>query len=124
MVVHLRRSQRLSANQSVARRRARLCLERLEDRSLLSGLPLLDTALPLPFDPTGRASAEGSLPSSDFFKVTLTETGRLTSQVHATGADTRLSLFGVDGGLLIQSDGQSATNPDDRIAQHLVPGTY
>src|SRR5262249_4454482 len=33
-------------------------------------------------------------------------------------------LLGPDGQLLIQSDGASATDPDDWIVQHLTPGTY
>src|SRR5262245_47688670 len=106
------------------RQRRRPNLEHLEPRLVLDGSPTLGAALPLPFDPGGRATAAGTLPATDFYQVTLTESGRLTTRVHAAGADTRLSLLRADGGLLIQSDGQSAANPDDRIAQHLLPGTY
>ncbi len=63
----------------------------------------------------------------DAFEVTLTDSGRLTVEVQTQpgcSLDTRLSLSGPDGELLIQSDGQSATNSDDRIVQHLLPGTY
>src|SRR5262249_50950597 len=56
----------------------------------------------------------------DVYKVTLTESGRLTVEVHAAGFPTRLSLLGPDGELLIQSDGQSATDRDDRIVQYLA----
>jgi hypothetical protein len=101
----------------------RLLLERLEDRTLLNGHTLA-MATPLELSPDHLAAASGSLPSTDIFAVTVAETGRLTAQVHATSADTRLSLLGPDGRLLIQSDGQSATNLDDQIIQHLVPGTY
>src|SRR5262249_47458571 len=61
----------------------------------------------------------------DFFKITLTTPGRLTARVHAPGLATRLSLFdptapvNLDRARLIQSDGQSPTNPDDLIDQHL-----
>src|SRR5207244_9508811 len=37
---------------------------------------------------------------------------------------SRLSLLGPSGELLIQSDGASATDPDDLIVQHLLAGTY
>src|ERR1051326_1209801 len=92
-------------------------LECLEDRSLLNGHTLA-TATPLLFGPDQQASAAGSLSTTDFFKLTLSDTGRLTAQVHATGANSRLALLGPTGDLLIQSDGQSASNADDRIDQH------
>src|SRR5262245_43847376 len=63
----------------------------------------------------------------DEFQVTLTDSGRLTATVQTRpgcSLDTRLSLLGPDGRLLIQSDGQSLTNRDDLIVQHLLPGTY
>src|SRR5437867_4364008 len=101
----------------------RLQLERFEDRTLLNGHNLA-TATPLDFGPDHLATATGALPSTDVFTVRVAETGRLTGRVHATGADTRLSLLGPDGGLLIQSDAESATNSDDRIVQHIVAGTY
>src|SRR5262249_46482847 len=95
---------------------------RLEDRTLLCGG--IQPAVPLVLNADHLAAASGSLPATDFYEVTLTEPGRLTTQVHVTGADTRLSLLGPDRQLLIQSDGQSAGNPDDLIPQHLLPGTY
>jgi hypothetical protein len=102
--------------------RARLCLESLEDRTLLNGHTLA-AATPLSFDTRGIAESVGVLPSTDFFAVTLPEPGRLVARVHAQGESTRLSLLGTDGGLLIQSDGQSAANPDDLIDQHLDGGS-
>jgi hypothetical protein len=71
----------------------------------------------------GRSKAVGSLPSTDFFLVSLPKAGRLIAGVHAQGEYTRLSLLGPDGQLLIQSDGQSPANPDDLIDQHLDGGT-
>src|SRR5437762_10499107 len=98
----------------------RLHLELLEDRTLLDGHNTLATALPL----APGTAATGILPTSDFFRLTLTEPGRLITRVHATGNDTRLALLGPDGALLIQSDGVSASNRDDLIDQHLLAGTY
>jgi hypothetical protein len=63
----------------------------------------------------------------DQFQVTIPDSGRLTVDVQpcaSSSLETRLSLLGPDGQLLIQSDGQSATNPNDQIAQHLLAGTY
>ena len=73
------------------------------------------------------ADAIGAPDEVDFFKVTLTESGRLT--VRARSAlpailDTRTSLLGPEGQLLIQSDAESTGNPDDLIVQHLLAGTY
>jgi hypothetical protein len=101
-----------------------LILEQLEDRTVLNGHTLA-TATPLLFDAQGLAEATGSLPSTDFFAFSLPEAGHLISRVHAQGEFTRLSLLGPGGQLLMQSDGQSAANPDDLIDQHLDPGiTY
>jgi hypothetical protein len=101
----------------------RLQLERLEDRTLLHGHTLA-TATPLEFGPDHAAATVGSLPSTDIFTVAVEQSGRLTAGVHAAQADTRLYLLGPGGELLIESDGQSTTNTDDLIVQHLVPGTY
>ena len=49
--------------------------------------------------------------------------GQLTVQVHAPGVPIRLSLIDERGEVLVQSDGSSATDPDARIVQHVVPGT-
>ena len=42
----------------------------------------------------------------------------------ADALDTRTSLLGPEGQLLIQSDGESPANRDDLIDQHLLAGTY
>src|SRR3989442_602357 len=72
----------------------------------------------------GNISAPGEV---DEFQVTIPDNGRLTAAVQTgsgSSLDTRLSLLGPDGQLLIQSDGQSPTNANDRIVQHLLAGTY
>ncbi len=63
----------------------------------------------------------------DEFQIDIPDNGRLTVVVQTgSGAclDTRLSLLGPDGRLLIQSEGQSPSNHDDQIVQHLLAGTY
>src|SRR5438552_1098643 len=63
----------------------------------------------------------------DEFQITLSDSGRLTAAVQTSAGcslDTRLSLLGPDGKLLIQSDGQSLTRHDDQVVQHLLAGTY
>src|SRR4051794_391196 len=73
---------------------------------------------------TGDISAPGEV---DEFQITLTDSGRLTAEVQTRpgcSLNTRLSLRGPDGQVLIQSDGQSLTNHDDQVVQHLLAGTY
>src|SRR6516165_1333853 len=63
----------------------------------------------------------------DSFRITIPESGRLTTEVHTcktSSLETRLSLLGPEHQLLIQSDGQSPTNQDDQIVQHLLAGAY
>src|SRR5262245_8754247 len=73
---------------------------------------------------TGLGAAAIATPAEpDWFRLTVEETGRLSVLTDAD-PDTRTSLLGPDGQLLIQSDGLSAANRDDQIAQHLTPGTY
>src|SRR5262249_3966375 len=120
--------RRFTAPPRLARREPRWCglrrpgLERLEDRTLLNGHTLA-TATLLSFGPDHLALASGSLPTSDFFEVTVTAPALLTVAVQDAGATSRLSLRGADGGLLVQSDG-SPGNPGGQIAQHVDPGTY
>src|SRR5262249_10523642 len=54
-----------------------------------------------------------------YFQVAPTQQGRLQAEAHANGFQTRLSLLRGDGGLLIQSDGQSLSDSDDLIVQNL-----
>src|SRR5262245_61936487 len=82
----------------------------------------------LPLESNDRIAGNISTPGEvDEFQVTLADSGRLTVEVQTRpgcSLDTRSSLLGPDGHLLIQSDGQSPTNHDDLIVQHLLPGTY
>src|SRR5262249_40672257 len=78
-----------------------------------------------PIAATGvRADRLDAPGAAGLFRLTVADSGRLTALVHGNGLDTRLSLLGPDGRLLVQSDGQSAADRDDLIAQHLLAGTY
>src|SRR5262249_9539037 len=73
---------------------------------------------------TGEIRTAGEV---DEFQVAIPDNGRLIAAVQTgpgTALDTRLSLLGPDGQLLIQSDGRSPTEHDDLIVQHLLAGTY
>ncbi len=100
-------------------------MERLEDRTLPAAHSL---ATALAISPTGSAADDiGAAGVPDYFQVAIPDTGLLTVQAEPGAAGslrTRLSLLGPDGRLLIQSDGESLTNPDDLIAQHLAAGNY
>jgi hypothetical protein len=82
----------------------------------------------LPLQPTDSFAGTIATPGEvDSFQVTIPACGRLTAGVRiGTGSplDTRLSLLGPTGQLLIQSDGQSAAEPGDQIAQDVLAGTY
>src|SRR5262245_357488 len=82
----------------------------------------------LPLEANDQVAGSISSPGEvDEFEITLANSGRLIAEVQTRpgcGLDTRLSLLGPEGQLLIQSDGQSLTNPDDLITQHLQTGTY
>src|SRR5438128_2333805 len=82
----------------------------------------------LPLGTDDRVAGNISTPGEvDEFQITLADSGRLTAEVQTRpgySLDTRLSLLGPDSQLLIQSDGQSLTNRDDLITQHLLAGTY
>jgi large repetitive protein len=110
------------------RRRAtarRLRIERLEDRTLLAGHDLT-TALAI--NPGDTLSERiGAAGEASFFQVTLRDSGRFTVQAHAepgTSLESRTSLLDAQGQPLVQSDGQSAADPDDLIDLHLAAGTY
>src|SRR5262249_52319896 len=60
----------------------------------------------------------------DFFRVALTADGRLTVRLAPTGVGARVSLLGLDGTLLVQSDGETASDPDGLIIQNLLQGIY
>ncbi len=108
--------------------RRRLELECLEDRTLLSAPPLLEiepndtpaaaNAIPLAGQVIGTAGA-GDV---DWFRLSVTQAGRLTARLNAPGFAARLSLFSTGPAgtnLLVQSDGASPTDPDGLISLHL-----
>src|SRR5262249_15129902 len=66
--------------------------------------------------------AQGSPGAIDVYRIDTTTEARLVAQVHAAGSVTRLLLKDAQGNLLVQSDGQSATNPDDLIDLSVPPG--
>jgi hypothetical protein len=123
-----RRQHRAAARRlSAARRRQRglqrvLFLEELECRQLLSAGDSLATAIPItPNDnPVPIGGAFGSTPT--YYAVPVTNPGRFTAEVAPTGGNTRLTLLSSDGQVLMQSDGQSASNPMDLIDTHIDGG--
>ncbi|MBL8793888.1 MAG: PPC domain-containing protein, partial [Planctomycetia bacterium] len=69
-----------------------------------------------------RIAAAGE---ADVRQLTLTEAGLLViTSAGTAGLDTRLTLSGPNGQLLVQSDGQAPNNATDLIRQHLPAGTY
>src|SRR5438552_16703447 len=88
----------------------------------------MSTAAVLPLGTKDSIAGDIRTPGEvDEFQVTLADSGRLSVEVQTRpgcSLDTRTSLLGPDSQLLIQSDGQSLTNHDDLIVQHLLPGTY
>src|SRR4051812_18875587 len=100
-------------------RRYRLRWGGLEDRTLpsaSSGAVLAGVAVPVrPGVPRSGTLAAGEVV---YFRVDPTADGRLVARVHTDGGTTRLSLLGAQGQVLLQSDGRSATDPDDLIDAH------
>src|SRR5262245_29308221 len=94
-------------------------VEPLEDRTLLDG------SVPIQPGQTvqGRISQVGEIDRYSFTIDPLTAI-YLRTRVEANGFQSRLSLDGPDGGLLVQSDGLATTNPDDQIVQYLMQGNY
>jgi hypothetical protein len=68
-------------------------------------------------------SAQGSPGAIDVYRIDTATEARLVAQVHAAGSVTRLLLKDAQGNLLMQSDGQSAANPDDLIDLSVPPGS-
>ena len=57
------------------------------------------------------------------FRINPAANALLIAQVQAAGTPTRLVLYDAQGNILVQSDGASATDPDDLIEQNLTAGT-
>jgi hypothetical protein len=110
--------------QTHSRRRRPWVVERLEARLLLATIAnaSLSTATPLiiPSDVTSGPIAPGA---PVFYQISPAADALLVARNHTQGALTRLSLLDSQGNVLIQSDGQSASDPDDLIVQHVVAGT-
>src|SRR5262245_16457795 len=85
------------------RPRCQLLVERLADRILPAGASL---ATALAISPSAVAGDDLRTPGEvDFYQFTLPETGRLTVRTQGAGLDTRTTLLGPEGELLVQSDG-------------------
>lgn len=96
----------------------RLRLEELESRRLLSATDLFSTALPLALNSSQpQTGSFGPTPALYTFRVA--DSGRFTAEAAPTGGATRLTLLSSTGQVLVQSDGQSPSNPNDLIDLHL-----
>src|SRR4051812_20694093 len=106
------------------RRRRRWAFEQLEDRTLLATGPgaglRTATQLHAPSDVANGLIAPGA---PVYFRIDPAADALLIARVHSVGPLTRLSLLDSQGHLLVQSEGQSATNKDNLIDQHVVSGT-
>jgi hypothetical protein len=107
-----------SARRPAARFR-RLGLEELECRRLLNATNLFGSAVPLALT-IGRPQAGVISQTPSYYAFSVTDAGRLTAEVAATGGATRLTLLSSGGQILMQSDGQSAGNPNDLMDLHLT----
>jgi len=116
------RSRRTVTPRRVIRRHRR-SLEQLEDRTLLTSSPGGDIGdailLNTPSDVKTGSVAPGS---PVFFEIETSADALLVARVQSAGGYTRLSLLDSLGRLVVQSDGQSASNPDDLINIHLNAG--
>jgi hypothetical protein len=77
---------------------------------------------------TGEIDASGDV---DFFRIDVTQTGRLSVMVEATSGnlDSVLTLLGPNGEVLLTSDDVAVGNPNAQLQQHLIgsdlqPGKY
>ncbi len=60
---------------------------------------------------------------ADSYRIDTTTDERLVAQVHDQDSSTALLLVDAQGHLLMQSDGQSTSNPDDLIDLHVPAGS-
>src|SRR5689334_6195897 len=125
-------------------RRARLVLEELENRLLLSAGNSIASAIGLSFsgdlavvqavhvaNPTIHAAQPNELDAwttgialdqgqETFFQITLAQPGNLTAQVDSAGQFASLTLYDAQGVPLVQSNGQSSENLSPLITQSLL----
>ena len=84
----------------------------------VASISTLNTAQPI--EVNSRTSGIALAPGQEaFFKIPLTLTGNLTATIDST-SPVALSLYDAKGLPIVQSDGQSATDPGPRIAQSLT----
>jgi hypothetical protein len=103
-------------------RRHRWPLEQLERRTLLSSIAGSDIGDVIPLNtPTDVRTGSVAPGSAVFFELNASTDARLVARVQNAGGHTRLLLLDSLGRLLVQSDGQSAANPDELLQQH-IPG--
>lgn len=93
--------------------------EELENRQLLSAANLFSSALPIDIN-SGRAVAGNLRTTPTFYSFDVSDGGRLVADVLLAGGASRLTLLSADGVVLMQSDGQSPTNPNDHIDLHFT----
>ncbi len=87
-------------------------------------LPTLAAVPNGPPDPLGlgaRVTGQLGPQQTAAYQLTLTEAGRLVARVQDGGLAMRLSLYDSQGRLLVENDGQSPTDLDDLLDQHLDP---
>ncbi len=103
--------------------RLRRCrFERLSDRLLLHGGSLA-AALEIEPDSVTPGTLEHSGESA-YYQFALDQPGRVALRTEGLFLNTRTSLLGPAGQLLIQSDGRTVADPSDLVIQHLLEGTY
>jgi hypothetical protein len=85
--------------------------------------PNNDLATATPIAPGAAVAGTTRAADPDFFAIVLDDSGLLSVRLQPTanGPAKHVSLLGPDGGLLVQSDGESDALPVSRIDQHL-PG--
>jgi hypothetical protein len=98
-------------------------LERRSCPSAASGLTA--AAIDLSTDPNVSHSSQlQAIGAVELYRFNIDTNGLLVAQVEASGLGTRLSMLDANGQLLIQSEASSPQNGDDRIAMHVVTGSY
>src|SRR5262249_18168297 len=121
-----RGTRRASPGRSPRRRRSvgPLCLECLEDRTLLSAGPLPPAT---PLEPNGALVGHISQAGQvAVFQVSLPDAGLLTAHTQAVGGAfrTRTTLYGYGGQPFAQGNGHAPGDRDNVLAQFFIPGTF
>jgi len=92
----------------------------LEERVLLSGIPLNPSVIAIGSTVSGNLALGGA----DFYEIQPGSDGQLIAQTHgdSDGLQLRLSIYDGQGNLLVESDGQSTGRLDPLIDQHVAAG--